>query len=87
MERRLYVRVNGEYNSVFILIDIDPMHPVCKIFRREHFFRGADNDDQLLKIMRTLGSDRFDVYLRKYNIPYETEEEALLAKLAQTFWG
>ncbi|KAJ7830957.1 kinase-like domain-containing protein [Mycena leptocephala] len=34
------------------------------IFRKQHFFRGSDNEDQLLKIMRVLGTDRFDAYLK-----------------------
>lgn len=49
-----------------------------QIFRREHFFRGTDNDDQLLRIMQALGTDRFDQYLSRYNIHFETEHEELL---------
>jgi casein kinase II subunit alpha len=52
-----------------------------QIFRREHFFRGSDNNDQLLKIMKTLGTEQFDVYLKTYGINFETEMEALLKKL------
>lgn len=52
------------------------------LFKREHFFRGSDNNDQLLKIMKALGTDRFDHYLQKYDIHFETECEALLARCA-----
>ncbi|KAJ7188155.1 hypothetical protein C8R46DRAFT_11786 [Mycena filopes] len=50
------------------------------IFRKEHFFRGVSNDDQLLKIMKTLGTERFDTYLKTYNIHFETEVDSLLVK-------
>lgn len=49
-----------------------------QIFRKEHFFRGVDNDDQLLKILRVLGTDCFDAWLRTYGIPFETDLDSLL---------
>ncbi len=49
-------------------------------FRREHFWRGSDNSDQLLRILKTLGTDKFDLYLQKYDINFETENDALLAR-------
>lgn len=51
---------------------------IWQLFRKEHFFRGSDNNDQLLKIMRVLGSDGFDAYLKAYDIPFETDKTALL---------
>lgn len=51
-----------------------------QLFRKEHFFRGSDNDDQLLRIMKTLGTDLFDEYLRKYSIHFETDYAGLLEK-------
>ncbi len=50
------------------------------IFRREHFFRGSDNNDQLLKIMKALGTEKFDHYLHKYDIHFETDTNALLLR-------
>jgi len=50
------------------------------MFRREHFFRGSDNDDQLLRIMKALGTVRFDDYLRTYAIHFETDHAGLLEK-------
>lgn len=38
------------------------------IFRREPFFHGRDNNDQLVKIVRVLGTSEFEIYLNKYNI-------------------
>ncbi|KAJ7349757.1 kinase-like domain-containing protein [Mycena albidolilacea] len=42
------------------------------IFRKQHFFRGVDNEDQLLQIVRLLGSERFDAYLDAYRIRYKS---------------
>ncbi|KAF8202742.1 hypothetical protein K438DRAFT_1758056 [Mycena galopus ATCC 62051] len=49
------------------------------IFRKQQLFRSTDNEDQLLKIMRVLGTEPFDAYLKAYDISYETESEDLLA--------
>lgn len=38
------------------------------IFRREPFFHGSDNHDQLTRIVKVLGSEEFYAYLNKYNI-------------------
>ncbi|GIQ83457.1 hypothetical protein KIPB_004783 [Kipferlia bialata] len=39
------------------------------LFRRDPFFRGNSNEDQLVKIVEVLGSDGFFAYLEKYGIP------------------
>ncbi len=38
------------------------------IFQKEPFFKGDDNYDQLVKIVKFLGSEKFDQYVFKYNI-------------------
>merc|ERR1712110_430081 len=38
------------------------------MFRKEPFFYGRDNNDQLVKIVRVLGSEEFTKYLKKYKI-------------------
>jgi len=38
------------------------------IFRKEPFFHGRDNNDQLVKIVKVMGSESFVQYLQKYNI-------------------
>lgn len=38
------------------------------LFRKEPFFRGADNRDQLVKIAQVLGTDRFDAWMDKYGM-------------------
>ncbi|KDQ53554.1 hypothetical protein JAAARDRAFT_39247 [Jaapia argillacea MUCL 33604] len=57
------------------------------IFRREHFFRGADNYDQLLKILKVLGTDDFDKYLDKYDVQLETDSEDLLKRYPKQAWS
>jgi casein kinase II subunit alpha len=43
------------------------------IFRKEPFFAGRDNYDQLVKIARVLGTDELYAYLDKYGIELEAE--------------
>ncbi|KAJ8482650.1 hypothetical protein ONZ51_g5224 [Trametes cubensis] len=50
------------------------------LFRRENFFRGRDNDDQLLKIVKVLGSDEFEHYLAKYRLYLQTYDDELLQR-------
>ncbi|KAJ4459602.1 putative Casein kinase II subunit alpha [Paratrimastix pyriformis] len=42
------------------------------IFKKNPFFRGRDNNDQLLKICQVLGSDEFLEYVRKYELEFDT---------------
>lgn len=39
------------------------------IFMIDTLFHGRDNDDQLVKIVQVLGSDDFNAYLRRYDLP------------------
>lgn len=45
------------------------------IFRKETFFHGSDNTDQLLQIINVLGTESFNRYLDKYNIELEENLE------------
>jgi casein kinase II subunit alpha len=38
------------------------------IFRRDPFFRGSDNRDQLVRIAQVLGTDLMDSWLNKYGL-------------------
>jgi len=53
------------------------------IFRKEHFFLGKDNNDQLVKIVSVLGSNEFYEYLRKYKIQIDPNESALYKKFSK----
>ncbi|EMD39105.1 hypothetical protein CERSUDRAFT_112799 [Gelatoporia subvermispora B] len=56
------------------------------IFRREHFFRGKDNEDQLLKIMKILGTDGFERYLYRYGLFLQTSNKDLLCNHPRQPW-
>lgn len=54
--------------------------PCAQIFRKEHFFRGRDNEDQLLRILKVLGTDSFERYLEKYGLFIRTDNPGLLER-------
>lgn len=45
------------------------------IFEQDVFFHGADNADQMVKILEILGSDLFEIYIDKYEIAIPEEVE------------
>eukprot|EP00730_Choanoeca_flexa_P017684 TRINITY_DN8548_c0_g2_i3.p1 TRINITY_DN8548_c0_g2~~TRINITY_DN8548_c0_g2_i3.p1 ORF type:complete len:349 (+),score=78.19 TRINITY_DN8548_c0_g2_i3:165-1211(+) len=59
------------------------------IFKKEPFFHGHDNHDQLVKIAKVLGTDDLYAYVRKYNIDLDPHYESLLssARAQQRHWG
>jgi casein kinase II subunit alpha len=50
------------------------------IFRKEPFFHGHDNYDQLVKIAKVLGTDELFEYLEKYDIELDSQYDDLLGK-------
>lgn len=48
------------------------------IFKKEPFFRGRDNYDQLARIVRVLGTDDLEQYLHNYNLTLSVEAKASL---------
>lgn len=57
------------------------------IFRKEPFFRGRDNKDQLVKIVRVLGTADFLEYLRKYEISIDSRYLAQLGECPRKPWA
>ncbi|KAH7153468.1 kinase-like domain-containing protein [Dactylonectria macrodidyma] len=51
------------------------------IFRKEPFFHGNSQQDQLVKIARVLGTDRLYAYVSKYNIELDDEDVEALGYL------
>ena len=51
-----------------------------KIFRKEPFFHGHDNYDQLVKIAKVLGTDELFLYLEKYDIELDTQYDDILGR-------
>jgi casein kinase II subunit alpha len=48
------------------------------LMRREPFFRGKDNPDQLSKIVAVLGTNDLLSYMRQFNVPVTPELQAIL---------
>jgi casein kinase II subunit alpha len=50
------------------------------IFRKEPFFHGRDNYDQLVKIAKVMGTDKLYQYLDKYNLELNSHYDGLLSR-------
>jgi len=57
------------------------------IFRKEPFFHGHDNYDQLVKIAKVLGSDELYAYLDKYDIELDSAYEDILGRYPRKPWS
>jgi len=57
------------------------------IFQKEPFFKGQDNNDQLVKITRVLGTEELDKYLTKYGIRLNPVFDGLLGRFARRPWS
>lgn len=55
-------------------------YPLYQIFRKEPFFHGHDNFDQLVKITKVLGTDELYAYIDKYNIVLDSHYDELLQR-------
>ncbi|KAG6525823.1 hypothetical protein ZIOFF_015794 [Zingiber officinale] len=56
------------------------------IFRKEPFFYGRDNHDQLVKIAKVLGTDELNAYLNKYQLELDPQLEALVGRHNRKPW-
>lgn len=50
------------------------------VFRKEPFFNGQDNHDQLVKIARVLGTQELHAYLNKYNLTLHPNTAKIMGK-------
>eukprot|EP00127_Corallochytrium_limacisporum_P001050 Clim_evm13s35 gene=Clim_evmTU13s35 len=57
------------------------------IFRKEPFFHGNDNYDQLVKIAKVLGTDELFEYLEKYNIELDPHFDEILGRYSRKPWS
>lgn len=57
------------------------------IFRREPFFHGHDNYDQLVKIAKVLGTDELNGYLSKYELELDSHFDGLLGRHPRKAWS
>lgn len=57
------------------------------IFRKEPFFAGHDNYDQLVRIAKVLGTDELYAYLNKYRIELDPNFETLIGRHSRKPWN
>lgn len=57
------------------------------IFRKEPFFNGHDNYDQLVRIAKVLGTQELHAYLNKYRIELDPHLEALVGRHSRKPWS
>ncbi|XP_063713584.1 casein kinase II subunit alpha-like [Symsagittifera roscoffensis] len=56
------------------------------IFKKEPFFQGHDNHDQLVKIVKVLGSEEFYDYIDKYQIGLDSKFNEILGRHTKKKW-
>ncbi|KAL9082112.1 MAG: hypothetical protein Q9159_006703 [Coniocarpon cinnabarinum] len=56
------------------------------IFRKEPFFHGNSNSDQLVKIAKVLGTDDLFDYLDKYDIELDAQYDDILGRFPKRNW-
>lgn len=56
------------------------------IFRREPFFHGHDNQDQLVKIARVIGTEELFAYIKRYGLELDSNFVSLLGKHPRKPW-
>jgi len=57
------------------------------IFRKEPFFHGQDNNDQLVKIAKVLGTDELYEYLDKYDLELDSQFDGTLGRHTKKPWS
>jgi hypothetical protein len=56
------------------------------VFRKEPFFHGHDNYDQLVKIAKVLGTEELGAYLRKYDLELDSHFDGILGRHPRKMW-
>jgi casein kinase II subunit alpha len=56
------------------------------IFRKEPFFVGRDNYDQLVKIAKVLGTNDLIKYLEKYDLTLESHFDGIMGRYTKKSW-
>lgn len=56
------------------------------IFRKEPFFHGGSNTDQLVKIAKVLGTEELFEYLDKYDIELDPQYDDILSRFPRKPW-
>lgn len=58
-----------------------------KIFKKEPFFMGDSNRDQLVKICQVLGTDALFKYVKKYNVKLDDDYYKIIGKHTVKPWS
>jgi len=66
--------------SIQNCVSFDSNAFIVQIFRKEPFFHGHDNYDQLVKITKVLGTDELYAYIDKYNIRLDVQYDEILGR-------
>jgi casein kinase II subunit alpha len=56
------------------------------VFRKEPFFHGHDNYDQLVKIGKVLGTDDLFTYLTRYDLELDSHFDSLIGRHPRKPW-
>ena len=72
------------YSYIFFIIYC---YFTIQIFKKEPFFQGADNYDQLVKIAKVLGTDDLNRYLEKYNLVLDSHYNGLIGNFPKKQWS
>ncbi len=64
---------------MFVAQDADDVR-FFQIFRKEPFFHGHDNQDQLVKIAKVLGTEGLYAYLDKYTIVLDPHFQSMIGR-------
>ena len=56
------------------------------IFRKEPFFVGRDNYDQLVKIAKVLGTNDLIKYLEKYDLTLDSHFDGIMGRYTKKSW-
>lgn len=77
----MYVCIDGIAHLLFCTRELRSLiSVVTQIFRKEPFFHGHDNYDQLVKITKVLGTDELYAYIDKYSIRLDPQYDELLGR-------
>ena len=56
------------------------------IFKREPFFHGHDNYDQLVKVAKVIGTDELHEYIAKYDLELDPRFQDILGRHSRKRW-
>jgi hypothetical protein len=88
LESWLYVCWNGLFSSIWILFFFTTLfYTKLQIFKKEPFFHGHDNQDQLIKIAKVLGTAKLYAYLEKYGLVLDHHFQQMIGAHPEKPWS